>query len=264
MGEAGERAQGTSDRAPEHPRRGPLLKGAVATGNPRSRGRGAIAPWELARGAPRSEYSIIATFEIRPHALVSSARHARKDTFVQLLHGAPLLLIPVRSEAETDVLSRALLDGLDACASGTGEPIPASRDGLPFSTATMPGEGERRGSLLARMTTEGLLYVVILHKRPGSRTLSEHRICVGRSYGNDIVLRAPSVSKLHAWFARDEEQQYFVVDAGSHNGTRVRDMVSEPKRPMQVDSGDVVLFGSVEATFCTAADFWEVLAAAPR
>jgi hypothetical protein len=191
-------------------------------------------------------------------------RHTRKATFVQLLHGAPILLIPVPSDAETGTVDHALLDGLDACTSANGEPIPPSADGLPFSTATVPGERERRGSVLARMSGDGVLYAVVLHKRPGSRTLSEHRICVGRSHGNDIVLRSPSVSKLHAWFARGEGQQYFVVDAGSHNGTRVREVLLEPKKPMQVGSGDVVQFGSVEATFCTSADFWDVLAAAPR
>ena len=29
---------------------------------------------------------------------------------------------------------------------------------------------------------------------------------------------------------------------------------------MQIESGDVLRFGSVEATFCTSADFWELLA----
>jgi hypothetical protein len=195
---------------------------------------------------------------------VSTARHARKQTFVQLLHDAPLLLIPVPGNDDTGTQEQALLDGLDACTSGSGEPIPPSADGLPFSTATVPGEGERRGSVLARMSGDGVLYAVVLHKRPGSRTLSEHRICVGRSHGNDIVLRTPSVSKLHAWFARGDGQQYFVVDSGSHNGTRVREILLEPRKAMQVGSGDVIQFGSLEATFCTTADFWDVLAAAPR
>jgi pSer/pThr/pTyr-binding forkhead associated (FHA) protein len=87
---------------------------------------------------------------------------------------------------------------------------------------------------------------------------------LGRSHGNDIVLRSPSVSKLHAWFARGEGQQYFVVDAGSHNGTRVREVLLEPRKAMQVGSGDVIQFGSLEATFCSSADFWDVLAAGPR
>lgn len=180
-----------------------------------------------------------------------------------MLHGAPLLLIPVPSQAEAGP-DEALLDGLDACTAGDGELIAPSRDGLPFSTATVPGELERRGNVLARLTGNGVLYAVVLHKRPGSRTLSEHRICLGRSHGNDIVLRAPSVSKLHAWFARDDDQQYFVVDAGSHNGTRVREVLLEPRKAMQVGSGDVIQFGSVEATFCTSAELWEVLAAASR
>lgn len=216
---------------------------------------------ELALPAPRSEYS---TIDLRPHSLVASARHARRETFVQVLHGAPLLLVPVGSVAETGPPDETLLDGLEACTSRAGEALPPTRDGLPFSTATVPGEGARRRSLLERLATTGsVLFAVVLHKRPGSRTLSEHRICVGRSHGNDIVLRASSVSKLHAWFQRDEDDTYFVVDAGSHNGTRVREVPLEPRKAMQVGSGDVLLFGSVEATFCTAGDFWDVLQTAP-
>ena len=183
---------------------------------------------------------------------------------MQLLHGAPLLLIPVPTTSDAGTDEQALVDGLDACTSSSGEPIAPSKDGLPFSTATVPGDVERRGSVLARLSAEGVLYAVVLHKRPGSRTLSEHRICVGRSHGNDVVLRSPSVSKLHAWFGRGDGHEYFVVDAGSHNGTRVRHMLLEPKKAMQVTSGDVILLGSVEATFCTPDDFWDVLATGTR
>jgi hypothetical protein len=205
---------------------------------------------------------IASSFEIRPQSLVSSAQHARKETFVQMLHDAPLLLIPVGSKV-APALDAALLDGLEVCTSRSGGPVLPSSDGLPFSTATVPGEFTRRGSVFERMSGDDLLFAVVLHKRPGSRTLSEHRICVGRSHGNDIVLRSPSVSKLHAWFQRDEDQQFYVVDAGSHNGTRVREVPLAPRSAAPVGSGDVIRFGSVEATFCTAADFWEVLAGAP-
>lgn len=179
-----------------------------------------------------------------------------------MLHGAPLLLIPVGSTDGAGKLDGALVDGLDACTARGGQLVPLSRDGLPFSTATVPGEALRKRSVMERMTIDGVLYAVVLHKRPGSRTLSEHRICVGRSHGNDIVLRSSSVSKLHGWFGRDEGEQYFVVDAGSHNGTRVREVPLAPRKAMQLESGDVILFGSVEATFCAAEDFWDLVAAA--
>ncbi len=48
---------------------------------------------------------------------------------------------PVPTDAETGTQDQALLDSLEACTSGGGEPIPPSADGLPFSTATVPGEG---------------------------------------------------------------------------------------------------------------------------
>src|SRR5581483_7289604 len=109
-----------------------------------------LAVTKLALGACGGEYSIIPTsLEIRPHELVSSALRARKETFAQMLHGAPLLLIPVGSKTGA-TLDAALLDGLEVCTARSGGPVLPSRDGLPFSTATVPGELTRRGSVFDR------------------------------------------------------------------------------------------------------------------
>jgi hypothetical protein len=58
-----------------------------------------------------------------------------------------------------------------------------------------------------------------LRKRPGAGKQFSERISVGRARNNDVVLRHESVSKFHAWIARDESDAYYVADASSRNGT---------------------------------------------
>ena len=126
----------------------------------------------------------------------------REEAFVQHLRGAPLLLVHL-SGAEDPLLA-----ALTASASLGGDLVPPSPDGLPFRTATVPLHVAMKTFALRSRGLVGLIYAVVLHKRAGSQTLSEHRICIGRSRNTDIVLRDESVSKLHAWFERDEDGNY--------------------------------------------------------
>lgn len=195
--------------------------------------------------------------EFRPKELVDSARSLRKEAFVQLLRGAPLLLVQVGGADET------LTSALAASSAVTGSLIPPSPDGLPFRTATAQGRLGDEGRSERGRSMKGVLYAVALHKRSGAQTLSDHRICVGRSRTNDVVLRDPSVSKLHAWFERNEEGSYFLSDVGSHNGTCVNREQLLPRQARDLASGDALQFGSVSATFLSSADFWDAVRESP-
>ena len=59
----------------------------------------------------------------------------------------------------------------------------------------------------------------------------------------DIVLRHPSVSKLHAHF-HIGGGRLELVDLDSQNGTRVNGRTLAPNQAMQVSKGDILLFGS--------------------
>jgi len=79
------------------------------------------------------------------------------------------------------------------------------------------------------------------------------QISVGRTRNCDVVLREPSVSKLHAHFFRldgDHGSEWQLVDRGSANGTSVngRRLATDP---VAVKAGDRVLFGAVD---CLIAD----------
>jgi predicted component of type VI protein secretion system len=84
------------------------------------------------------------------------------------------------------------------------------------------------------------------------------RISIGRARNCDVVLRNPSISKLHAHF-RVGGAQMQLVDSGSQNGTRVNGLVLAPGTPVNVVPGDVVRFGSVTCRLVDAATLYDVL-----
>ena len=84
------------------------------------------------------------------------------------------------------------------------------------------------------------------------------RVSVGRARNCDIVMRDPSISKLHAHF-RVGGAKVELVDIDSQNGTRVNGRALAPHQPAQVANGDTVLFGSVACKLVDAAALYDLL-----
>src|SRR5438067_1226324 len=89
----------------------------------------------------------------------------------------------------------------------------------------------------------GVLRVLPLVKAP-SNPYSD-RISIGRARNCDVVLRDPSVSKLHAHIRREPNGSWVIIDLDSHNGTAVANVPILPSRPEPLRSGDLVTFGGV-------------------
>jgi hypothetical protein len=190
-------------------------------------------------------------------------------TFFLSLYGESLFLL-VRLDATTKDL-QAELAGLtadDTELQGAQETLP---DGLSFHTQTglqsHQASGKRRAAtsktdlyinILMDRVRESPHIVVSLCKRKQEDAYM-NRISVGRSRNKDIILRHNTVSKFHAWFEMDETGTLFVADAGSKNGTKVRGTLAEPRTLVRVDPGDEIVFGSINATYCPAEGFWEMV-----
>jgi hypothetical protein len=84
------------------------------------------------------------------------------------------------------------------------------------------------------------------------------RVSVGRARNCDIVMRDPSVSKLHAHF-RIGGGKLELVDIDSQNGTRVNGRALAPHQPAPAATGDTVLFGSVACKLVDAAALYDLL-----
>jgi hypothetical protein len=85
-------------------------------------------------------------------------------------------------------------------------------------------------------------------------------ITVGRTGNNDVVLDDGSVSRFHAWFARPEGQEGFLLtDAGSKNGSWVGGVRLTPRQAVTIKDGARLRFGQVEVAFYTASSFVRML-----
>jgi hypothetical protein len=120
-----------------------------------------------------------------------------------------------------------------------------------FETAVVTFSGKRR-------RTASLDFEVLAIAKAPTNPYPD-RISVGRARNCDVVMRDPSVSKLHAHFHLRDGSELDLVDLGSQNGTRVNGRVLVPHTPEWVTPGDVLLFGAVSAKLIDAEGLFELL-----
>jgi len=125
-------------------------------------------------------------------------------------------------------------------------------DEVGFSTQVVDPVSLKRSTVRRPQNIEVLPVV----KAPGNPY--PDRVSVGRARNCDIVMRDPSVSKLHAHF-RMGGAKLELVDIDSQNGTRVNGRPLAPHQPAQISAGDTVLFGSVACKLVDAAALYDLL-----
>lgn len=88
-------------------------------------------------------------------------------------------------------------------------------------------------------------------------------ITVGRLQNNDISLADIEVSKVHAYFEKNEDDKWSIEDANSTNGTFVNGQLLAPHTKVTVRSMDTLKFSrSVSAVFFSPGDFYHFLLSA--
>ncbi|MBN1656437.1 MAG: FHA domain-containing protein [Deltaproteobacteria bacterium] len=116
-----------------------------------------------------------------------------------------------------------------------------------IKTKTVNSEGEEM--VVPQSMIAEPYYVVPIEKRSSSDP-SFTEVKVGRARNNDIVLRHPSVSKLHAIFLTDQVGALGLQDAASKNKTWVNGEIITGR--VNVETGDSIRIGSVETVLCNA------------
>ena len=196
---------------------------------------------------------------LRPLALVERAKALSRVDLVREID-VPLLLVRL------DEPDGELAQALTGMTEGSGVRVEpgmsfqtVSTDHRPASRASVPPQASFAPEQILVRVIRSVHFVVPLGKRVGAGRVFSERVTVGRARNSDVVLRHESVSKFHAWFARDEQNAYFLADASSHNGTWRNGAALAAGERACVGVGDLIRFGSVEATYCDAATLYAAL-----
>lgn len=106
-------------------------------------------------------------------------------------------------------------------------------------------DGKSRMALLAEAarSEQNALFVIPINKSPLNPYMD--RISVGRARNCDVVIRHPSVSKLHAHVRVHDDGTHTITDLGSHNGTRIGDRLLTPHVSEPLSLNGVVILGTV-------------------
>jgi hypothetical protein len=199
---------------------------------------------------------------IAPADLVQSVLRLSEAAFNRQHGDVPYLAIRLTGDAEG--IAAALETSFSGVETQLARPIGAmgfhtemaSRQELNELRRSARSRAHNEDQTLARAFANAPHYLVPLKKREGVDAAFMDRISVGRAPNKDIVLRHSSISKSHAWFQFDELSTCYVADAGSKNGTRVNGSLLGPREPTQIESGDLVTFGSLEAILCDSQALW--------
>lgn len=85
-----------------------------------------------------------------------------------------------------------------------------------------------------------LIKVIPLSK--SNRNAYSSKITVGRARNNDVIIRSPKISKLHASFLPDSKLNYKLQDMSSLNGSVINGERIKAKKRIPLTSGDMISF----------------------
>ena len=89
------------------------------------------------------------------------------------------------------------------------------------------------------------------------------RISLGRARNCDVVLRNPSVSKLHAHIRKEPNGTWVVIDANSHNGTTIDGNRVTAGQSIPIKIGEPITFGGMIVRIATASMVHQALLGRP-
>ena len=164
-----------------------------------------------------------------------------------------------------DLLRFARGASMDKFAERFGHPFlshaPLSDAGTdtPPGWQTLSGSPESQARAAAMATAGAVHYLPIVH-RPKS-TYSGF-LSIGRAENCDLVLKEPTISKMHALFWIPKlNGSWTIADGKSRNGTFLNGARLSPMAKRPVQSGDLIRFGDLVAQFWLPKDLYQRLLA---
>ena len=133
--------------------------------------------------------------------------------------------------------------------------LPSEAEELDFHTAVADNPMAQAEAALSGDAEQLLANKRLFRIAKTPRNPWQTKITIGRASNNDLIIRHPSISKLHAYFEHNEGAPTTVsklVDTGSANGTVVNGRLAPPDEPVDVASGALLQVGDVECELMDA------------
>lgn len=142
--------------------------------------------------------------------------------------------------------------------------LPSEEEDLDFHTAVANDAMAQAEALLSGDAEQILANKRLFRIEKTPRNPWQSKITIGRASNNDLIIRHPSISKLHAYFQHDAAapaSRPKLVDAGSANGTVVNGRPAPPDEPVDAASGSLLQLGDVECELLDAGQLHETIRA---
>lgn len=143
--------------------------------------------------------------------------------------------------------------------------LPSEEEDFDFNTSVAANPLALADELLAGDAEQLLAGKELVRIENSGRNHLSAQATVGRALNNDVVIRHPSVSKLHAYFelprdfAPETASSLRLVDAGSANGTEVNGRALPADAPVVVQTGARLVFGDVDGELLDAAELYQLI-----
>lgn len=97
---------------------------------------------------------------------------------------------------------------------------------------------------------------LVFEVRKSDRNTFKNMVTMGRTDNNDVVLKEGSVSKFHAYLSQGlSGGEYKLTDAGSRNGTSLKQGAVLAHQSVQISCGERITLGRVALRFFTPGGF---------
>ncbi len=98
-------------------------------------------------------------------------------------------------------------------------------------------------------------HIRVIPLKKSNRNAYASKITVGRARNNDVIIRSPKISKLHASFLPDSKLNYKIQDMASLNGSVLNGQRIKAKKRIALTSGDIISFWRYVFEFVSLDDF---------
>lgn len=115
-------------------------------------------------------------------------------------------------------------------------------------------EIEHKATVVAKVQdiiklSSNIMEVINIYPVIKVKNKEDNKILIGRNASNDICINSVKISNSHAFFLHENENDYFLTDMNSTNGSYLNSSKLEPFLKYSVKNSDIISFADISFRF---------------